>query len=518
MATSRRSGVGGKARAMASDACNPHVDELLMAADAAARGDRPDEALSLIDQALAACRSIEGEEVPARVAEVLGQKARVLQRLGLLAQAVDTVDELVAFAGHANDLAVGEIVVTALSRMAYLSRDLGRPEAELDAWDDVLTRYRADAPTGSAAAVLEALTGRASALLTLGRWQEATAACDEALAGAANVSDEDAQEREAWAFTTKAAALIELKKYDAALAEIDRLLRRFGDSADEGVYPFVASGLERRAVAYRELGSTDRELAALEDLTQRFVSSTDPDVARRVSFALRRQGVLLERLGDESEALLRYRAFCERVKDTGDRVMRGWWVRGSLRWAAILGRSGASAEAVSVLDDAVQLMEIVDENDARDWANLMLARAELLQDVERSTESLVVLDAIVERLDSSGEPETRKLIARALIGKSTILAAVGRADEVPAVVELLVEQFAEPALEALDERISQLSGSADPFARFSLAQGLLTKAGILHDLGRKREAKAIRKRLVAEFKRDSDPRLAALAATAQELF
>jgi len=496
---------------MASDASNPHVDELLMAADAAARGDRPDEALALIDQALAACRSIEGEEVRACVAEVLGQKARVLQRLGLLAEAVDTVDELVAFAGHANDLAVAEIVVTALSRMAYLSRDLGRPEAQLDAWDDVLTRYRADAPTGSAAAVLEALTGRASALLTLGRWQEATAACDEALAGAANVSDEDAQEREAWAFTTKAAALIELKQYDAALAEVDRLLRRFGDSADEGVYPFVASGLERRAVAYRELGSTDRELAALEDLTQRFVSSTDPDVARRVSFALRRQGVLLERLGDEPEALLRYRAFCERV-------MRSWWVRGSIRWAAILARSGASAEAVSVLDDAVQLMEIADDNDTHDWANLMLARAELLQDVERSTESLVVLDAIVERLDSSGEPETRKLIARALIGKSTILAALGRADEVPAVVELLVEEFAEPALEALDERISQLSGSADPFARFSLAQGLLTKAGILHDLGRKREAKAIRKRLVAEFKRDPDPRLAALAATAQELF
>ncbi|MGA2758205.1 MAG: hypothetical protein ABSF58_12710 [Solirubrobacteraceae bacterium] len=503
---------------MAGDACDPRVDELLAAADAAARRDRADEALALIDEALATCRSNDGEDVRACVVKALGQKARVLQRLGLLAEAVDAVDELVAFAGNADDLAVAEMVVTALSRKGYLSRNLGRPEAELQVWDDVLSRYRRDTPTGSAPGVLEALTGRASALQALGQSQEVVAACDEVLAYAAGMSNEDAQEREAWALSAKAGALIDLKQHEAALAEIDRLLQRFGDSADEVLHASVASGLERQAVAYRELGSTDQQLAALTDLTQRFASSTVPDVVRRVSFAQYRQGVLLERLGDEPGALVCYRSFCERVKDTDDRVMRGWWVRGSLRWAAMLSRSGASAEAVSVLDDAVQVLEVVGENDMRDWASLMLARAELLQDVQRSTESLVVLEAIVDRLDHSGEPETRMLIARALIGKSTILAAVGRADEVPSVVELLVEEFAEPALEALDERISQLSGVDDPFARYSLAQGLLTKAGILHDLGRNREAKAIRKRLVAEFKRDADPRIAALAAAARDLF
>jgi len=367
-------------------------------------------------------------------------------------------------------------------------------------------------------AVLAALSGRAYALLMLGRWQQAVVACDELLERAADVSDEDARQREAWALSAKAGALIGLKQYDAALTGIDLLFRRFGGSGDEGVHPSVASGLERRAVAYRELGSPDLELVALVDLTQRFTSSSDPDVARRVSFALYRQGVLLEKLGDEPEALLRYRAFCAREKDTDDRVMLSWWARGSRRWSAMLARGGDLAEALSVLDDAVQVPELADENDMRDWANLMLARGELLQDVQRSAESLVVLDAIVKRLEISGEPEIRKVIARALIGKSTILAVLGREDEVPPVMELLVDEFAEPVLEALDERIGHLSGSADPFARISLAQGLLMKAGILHDIGRKREARATRKRLVADFKRDPDPRLAALIAVAQDLF
>jgi tetratricopeptide (TPR) repeat protein len=288
-------------------------------------------------------------------------------------------------------------------------------------------------------------------------------------------------------------------------------------TADRRVQASVAAGLEHQAVAYRQLGSSAQELAALEELTRRFASSTRPDVARAVSFALYRQALRLERLGDEPEALLRYRAFCERVNDTDDRELRGWWVRASLRWAAILARSGAPAEAMSVLDDAVQQLAIVDADDTQGWAGLMLARADALHDVQRSTESLVVLDAIVERLDRSGEPDARKLIAHALIAKAAILAVLGRVDDVAPVMELLVEEFAEPALEALDERINQLSGSPDPFARLALAQALIVKAGILHDLGRDDEARATRKQLVAEFKRDTDPRLAALVAATRDM-
>lgn len=184
-------------------------------------------------------------------------------------------------------------------------------------------------------------------------------------------------------------------------------------------------------------------------------------MAKGVSLALYSQGICLERLGDEPEALLRYRAVCERVKDTDDRDLRSRWVRGSLR-RAMLERSGAPAEAVSVLDDAVQRLEIADENDMQGWAKLMLARAEVLQDVQRSTESLVVLDAIVERLDSSDEPEARKLIASALIGKGTILAGLGRVDDVSPVMELLVEEFAEPALEDLERAHQPALGGHRP--------------------------------------------------------
>jgi tetratricopeptide (TPR) repeat protein len=143
------------------------------------------------------------------------------------------LDELVAFAGDADDLAVAEIVVAALSRKALLLRELGRREAELEVWDDLLARYRRDAPTGSAVAVIGVLAGRAYALLVRGRWQQVVAACDELLALAADVSDEQARQREAWALKTKADALIELKQYEAAIGELDLLVERFGSSVDE---------------------------------------------------------------------------------------------------------------------------------------------------------------------------------------------------------------------------------------------------------------------------------------------
>lgn len=367
------------------------------------------------------------------------------------------------------------------------------------------------------AAVVAALARRAYELLKLGRWRQAVAACDELLARVGEVGGAEAQRRSAWALKTKAKALIELEEYDASLVELDRLLERFGSSGDEEVQASVAGGLENQAIAYSKLGSASKELAALEELTRRFASSTDTNVAKGVSFALYRQALRLDQSGDVPEALSRYNAFCERVKGSvDDQEMRSWWVRATLSRAR-LTRPNAPADAVSVLDDAAQQLEIASADDPQGWATLMLARAELLQDVDRSTESLVVLDAIVERLGGSGEPETRKLVARALIGKGIILSRLDREDLAPTDMQLLVEEFSEPALEALDEQITRHSGVADPPERVILAQSLLVKAGILDYLGRDREARATRKHLVAEFKRDADPKLAALAATTRDM-
>ncbi len=357
-------------------------------------------------------------------------------------------------------------------------------------------------------ALLEALASRAYQLVTLGLWQRAVVGCDELLALASEVRDRRARRLEAWALLEKAGALSELEQDEASLAELKPLFDRYGATRNQTIRLYISVGLEREAAAYRRLGATAQELKALQQLSSRFGRSTEPDIERRVSFALYRQAWLIDESGSERKALARYRAFAERVGGTTDELLLERWVSASGRSARLLARRGRTLEALAVLDGAVEGLEAAGETDTRDWAKMMLTKAQVLWEVQRGVEALAVLDAITERLAGAGDVAGRKLVAVALAEKVSILVSMGYQTQADREIELLDGEFAEPALAAIDERISRLSGTTDPAERLALGKALLTKARILNGLGRGAECDLVDARLAAVLEHDDAPEFA----------
>jgi hypothetical protein len=192
-------------------------------------------------------------------------------------------------------------------------------------------------------------------------------------------------------------------------------------------------------------------------------------------------------------------------------------VRASLRAAELLEHRGESSDALTILDQAISELDGSGESEARNWAQLMLVKAERLWAAQDGAEALVALDSVVERLDHAGDLETRKLVASALLLKAFIFGSMQRELEAERVTELLLQEFAEPALAALDDRIADLAGATDPPLRSRLGQALLSKAVLLQGVDREEETETIRERLISEFEHDDDPTLVAIAAAAQEL-
>jgi tetratricopeptide (TPR) repeat protein len=247
------------------------------------------------------------------------------------------------------------------------------------------------------------------------------------------------------------------------------------------------------------------------------VASADPNITTFVSVAFYDQARCLLALGDERRALVRYKAFADRARSSTDPEVRWKFARAAMRRAALLARRGALEDALSVLDEAAGDPGVVETLGPNDWAKLMLDRTQALLAVERPAEAILAAAAVVERLAAADDdPETRKLISRALLAKIAILGNVGRIPESEADMELLIEDFAEDALAALDDDIEQYSGTTDRFNRKTLAITLSSKAGILKGLERDPEAKAVFRQLINEFQNVKDPKLVVLVAHARE--
>ena len=384
----------------------------------------------------------------------------------------------------------------------------GRREDAVVLLDEALTLARASDEVAPIA-VIGALASRAYELVKLGLWQRAASGCDELLDLISGVRDRRARRYEAWALLQKARALSALEQDESAIAVLKLLLDQYGATRNQTIRRYLSVALEREADAYRGLGSTTRELNAWQQLTSRFGRSTDPDVARRVLFARYRQAVCLDELGDVATALRRYREFAERVKGMNDdALLFERWVSASLRSAGLLARRGAKLEALTVLEAALAELDDAGETGTENWANVMGARASVLWALQRGVEAVVVLDALTDRLEAASEPEMRKLVAKALIEKTAILAGMGYQTQAEGVAAQLDREYAEPALAALDDGIAQLTGTTDPVGRVDLAKTLFTKARILHALGRDDECRAIGERLAVQLEHDDNPELA----------
>jgi hypothetical protein len=236
-----------------------------------------------------------------------------------------------------------------------------------------------------------------------------------------------------------------------------------------------------------------------------------------VTLALYKLASDVDELGDHARAASSYDAVIQRCIGSTDPELRRRSAQASTRSARLSALGGVIGEGLSVLDSAIVELENASDPTEMDLlGRALLARSDLLVQMERPVEAIVVLDAIIARLESDADPDLRKLVARALMKNGIVLAQVGRLSETERAHELLVNEFGDEAIAAIDDDERTLASITDPLNRGFLAASLLMNVEILDDLGREKESRTACADLITRFEQDEDSSVAAVVAYARE--
>ena len=299
------------------------------------------------------------------------------------------------------------------------------PEEALAAWDEVVRRLGNGRSPEACQVVAIAHSYRGEALGELGRWEEALAGHEEAL---------------------------------AAHGEVER--RSGGDT--EVDVEMVAGALLSKGVTLAQLDRTEESLAVFEEVVRRFGARPLPEVLEQVAAALFCTGVALAILNRPEEALAAYEQVERRLGDSATEEHLALLARTLLNKGAALDELGRTQESLVVFEEVVGRFENSGAEDIRETvARALVNKGSALGELERPEEELAAYEEVILRFGESESPALLEPLAVALTYKGMTLGEQNREEEGLAVLEEVVRRF---------------GGEDSPSLRGRVEQALLEKA------------------------------------------
>lgn len=179
---------------------------------------------------------------------------------------------------------------------------LGRHEEALAACQQAMSRFGDAADPALREQLAKVMVNQGATLGELGRHQDSIAACDQVVARLADAEDLSLREQLAKAMINKGVSLGELGRHEDEVAAYDEVISRFGDAEDLPLQEQVAWAMVNRAVALGELGRREDELAAYDQVISRFGDAKDLSVREAVSEAMFNRDIALGGRGRDEDA------------------------------------------------------------------------------------------------------------------------------------------------------------------------------------------------------------------------
>ncbi len=227
----------------------------------------------------------------ASAARALGGKGYCLYRLGRPEAAIEAWSQVVQRFGDDPAPALRVEVAKALFNLGTVQFDAGKPEPALAAWSQVVRRF-GDAPEPALREqVASALVNQGAALGEVGKPQ--TAVYAQVVRRFGDAPEPALRHLVAMALLNRGIALSEEGKHKAALHAWSEVLKRFGDSPEPALREDVANALFNQGVALGQAGKVDAEVESYSQVVQRFGDAPEPALRELVAAALVNQGIVL---------------------------------------------------------------------------------------------------------------------------------------------------------------------------------------------------------------------------------
>jgi tetratricopeptide (TPR) repeat protein len=244
----------------------------------------------------------------------------------------------------------------ALFNVAVLSGKLGRPDEEIEAYDQVVARFGYINVPPLREQVAAALYGKGVTLGELGRSEEAVGVYDQLVAWFGGAAELAVREQVANALVNKGVMLGELGRSEEAVGVYDQVVARFGDDADltqPALREQVARALLYKGIRLGELGRSEEAVGVFGEVVARFGDAAELAVREQVARALANKGLRLGQLNRPEEEIEAYDQAVERFGEAAELAVRAQVARALLYKGIRLGQLGRFEEAVGVFDEVV---------------------------------------------------------------------------------------------------------------------------------------------------------------------
>ena len=179
---------------------------------------------------------------------------------------------------------------------------------------------------------------------SLGRHEEALAACERAISGFGDVEDPRLRSQLAKVMVNKGATLGELGRHEESIAACNRLVSRFGDAEELVLREQVAKAMINQGVSFGELGRRQDEVNTYDEVISRFGTAEELPLQEQVAWAMVNRGIALGELGRREEEVGAYDEVILRFGTAEDRSLREAVAEATFNKGVALGQPGREQE------------------------------------------------------------------------------------------------------------------------------------------------------------------------------
>jgi len=183
---------------------------------------------------------------------------------------------------------------------------------------------------------------------SLGRHEEALAACERAVSRFGDVEDLPLRRQLAKVMVNRGATLGELGRHEDSITACDQVASRFGDAEDLALREQVAKAMINKGVSFGELGRHQDEVTAYDEVISRFGDAEDLRLREQVAWAMVNRGIALGELGRGEDEIAAYDEVISRFGDAEDPALREAVAEATFNKGVTLGQPGGDEDGSGV--------------------------------------------------------------------------------------------------------------------------------------------------------------------------
>jgi len=414
------------------------------------------------------------------------------------------------------DAQVQAQVARALFNRAVKIGERGDRAAEIRGYDEIVERFggvEAEAPRET---VCRSLVNKGLALGKIGRTREELEVYEGVIARLEGAEEPMLQEQRAKAEVNWAVTLGELDQQEAELAAYDALIERYRGSPIPGVRLQLFRAFASKGMALGAAGDSAAEIRLYDEGLAYIGPNPGEDVEtlEQVMSVLVNKGATLMSMDRNAEGKEAFAAVVAALEGTRSLALQAVLARALYNLAFVRGTEGDAEGELAGYEDLIERFrgaETESTSLARHLASAYKARAITLGELDRFDEELEGYDLLVEVFTDVDDPEVREDVIGALFRKGLRLSELERPEEEIETLSEIIGRFEgsthladqrqvagalyvrgrrrkavgdlDGALEDFERLIKSDGNTQDPELRLIAAEGLISKAVLVGELG-----------------------------------